>query len=301
MELANVDLNLLVPLDALLAEESVSKAAQRLHIGQPAMSSSLSRLRSIFNDELLVRDGRGLKPTPFALSLKAPLTQILTELAGLINTGTHFEPLTSPRVFNIIASDYVAFVFLKPLIQKLTKIAPNVQIRVHPIDSSPLEVLRRGNADFLIYPRELLPSNMPFRAQELFEDEFIAVVDIDHPEVGDELTLEQIASLPYLAAGQGILASMADARLDEHHIARNTVMTSQTFLMAPFLLPGSTMFTIVQRRLAAETLSLGKLKAVPLPMELMKLHEIMVWSPQQGDDAGHIWLRKQLVDLAKVL
>jgi DNA-binding transcriptional LysR family regulator len=298
LELVNVNLNLLVPLDVLLKEQSVSKAADRLHMGQPAMSSILARLRALFDDELLIREGRGFKLTPFAQSLKLPLAETLAGLSSLINTGTFFDPLTSNRVFTIIASDYVTLVFLRPFLEKLSELAPGVQIKVNAIEPSQLESLRRGDADLLIYPRELLPTNVPFTVQPLFEDEFVCVVDVRNDEVSERMTLEQMEHMPYLAASQGVLASLADSRLDEKLVKRNAVMTAQSFVMAPFMIPGTKMFTIVQKRLAEQLLPFGQLKIVAPPVELAILHESLVWSSRQGEDAGHIWLREQLLGLS---
>lgn len=287
-------MNLLVALDALLAEESVSRAAERLRIGQPAMSATLSRLRSAFRDPLLVRSGRGLRRTAFAESLQEPLRQVLTDVELLLHSTAEFDPAASRRNFSIVASDYVSLVLLRQLIERLAVVAPTVSVRVFPITADFLEQLRRGLVDLAIYPSELSPTNFPFHSERLFEDDFVCVTDIDNDEVGDSITVEQLSTLPYLAASQGALASLADQRLDEAHIPRNTTMVAQSFVVAPFLLPGTKMYTIIQRRLADLLMPDAHFKVLQPPLPIASIHELMIWSPRRGADAGHTWLRSQL-------
>ncbi|MGN7950351.1 LysR substrate-binding domain-containing protein [Microbacterium sp. 22215] len=301
MELVNFDMNLLTALDALLSEESVSRAAERLRVGQPAMSATLARLRASLGDPLLVRSGRGLQRTAFAESLREPLTAILGDVEQLIQSGAAFDPTTSKRSFTILASDYVALVLLRPLIERLGAIAPNVSVRVTPVDASLMESIRRGLVDVAIYPSELLPTDVPFRTQPLFDDDFVCVTDKANEMVGDVFTVEQLSSLPYLAASQGLLASLADQRLDEAHLARNTTMIAQSFVMAPFMLPGTKMYTILQRRLASLLMAEAHFKMLEPPVPIAAIHELMLWSPRRGADAGHAWLREQLQESARRL
>ncbi|WP_405164485.1 LysR family transcriptional regulator [Nocardia sp. NBC_01499] len=301
MKLASFDLNLLVALDALLAEESVSRAAERLRIGQPAMSATLTRLRSVLGDPVLVRVGRAMERTVFAESLREPLAEILHDVELLLNSGTAFDPATSRRSFTIAASDYVTLMLLRPLIERLSTIAPEVSLRVIPGDAGMLENVRRGLIDLAIYPAELLPMNLPFRTEKLFTEDFVCVTAAANPDVGEELTVEQLSTLPYLAAAQGALASLADQRLDEAQIPRNTTMTAQSFVLAPFLLPGTRMYTIIQRRLAALLMDDARFRTLQPPIPIAAVHELLIWSPRRTADAGHDWLRAQLHNNAELL
>ncbi|MDO5684017.1 MAG: LysR family transcriptional regulator, partial [Propionibacteriaceae bacterium] len=214
MKLTSLDLNLLVALDALLDEESVTRAAERLFVGQPAMSATLAKLRSIFNDPLLVREGRGLRRTPTAEGLRAPLTRILVDIQHLIDSSHDFDPATSDRVFTIVASDYVGVVLLRPVLEYLATAAPQVEIVVRPVQPGLLDDLARGVADLVIYPAGLLPRNHPFNTRVLFEDHFVCVADSQHPDLDGELSVEQFATLPFLGANQGIMRSIAEEHLD---------------------------------------------------------------------------------------
>ncbi|GGF30497.1 LysR family transcriptional regulator [Subtercola lobariae] len=299
MQLASVDLNLLVALDALLAERNVSRAAERLMVGQPAMSSTLGRLRSLFNDPLLVREGRVLRATAFAESLVEPVRAVLAQIEAIVNVGTAFDPLTDHRIFSIMASDYVALVLLRPLLERLPALAPNVQIHVRPLETVPVDSVRRNQTDLLIMPRELMPSHLDLPFEELFTDRFVCVVDKDNPVVGAELDREQFSELPYLQLNQGLMTSIIETRLDELGVVRNIEMVAQSFVMAPFLLPGTRLVAIVHERFARELMSDGHFRILQPPFELATIGEGMVWAPRQTADAGHRWLRGQLAELAR--
>jgi DNA-binding transcriptional LysR family regulator len=302
MQLGSVDLNLIVALDALLAERNVSRAADRLLVGQPAMSSTLARLRTLFNDPLLVRDGRSLKATPFAESLVEPVRAVLAQLESIINVGTAFDPLVDSRTFSIVASDYVALVLLRPLLERLPTIAPNVQIHVHPVQPDHMELLRRSQVDMIVMPRELLPDHHGLPYEPLFNDTFVCVADASNPDVGDHLDVEVFSRLPYLASNQGTMPSIVEGRLDAAAVSRNVEMVAQSFVMAPFLLPGTRLITIIQRKLADLLMAdPAKYRIVEPPVELDEISEIMVWVPKQTSDPGHEWLRAQLRELARTI
>jgi DNA-binding transcriptional LysR family regulator len=301
MRLASFDMNSLVALDALLNEQSVSRAAERLRVGQPAMSATLGRLRAAFGDPLLVRSGRGLQRTGFADSLMEPLGQVLHDIEQLLDAGTAFNPGTARRTFTVITSDYVALVLLRPLIERLNSIAPTITMRVIPAGAELLEHLRRGVADLAIYPGELLPIDMPFESEHLFADDFVCATDIANSEVNDELSLEQLQTLPYLAVTQGSLTSLPDKGLDQAQIPRNTAMVAESFVTAPFLLPGTRMYTIIQRRLAHILLPDAHFKILKPPIPIAAIHQLMVWSPRRGADVGHSWLREQLHQTAQLI
>lgn len=235
--LANMDLNLLVALDALLAERNVTRAAERLLVGQSAMSSTLARLRRLFDDPLLVREGRGLAATPLAESLIDPVRQALGIIEGVLTVRSSFDPAIDHRTFTISASDYVTLVLLRPLIEKLAKEAPHVRVTIIPVSAGDYtEDLRREQADLLVVPRELLPAQTGYAQAPLFSDEYVVAVDADNPDVGSEIGIEQFSTLPYLAYQSAGRASLADLQLDQLQIRRNVEVTAQSFLIAPLLL-----------------------------------------------------------------
>lgn len=301
MQLGSVDLNLLVALDALLEERNVSRAAERLLVGQPAMSSTLARLRALFNDPLLVREGRNLVATPFAESLVEPVRDVLSRIEAIINVGTDFDPLVDHRTFSIIASDYVALVLLRPLMERLPHIAPNVKIQVRLMEPDFLDQVSRGHVDALIMPRELLPDSIPMPIEPLFQDSFVIVADANNPDLEGPPDAEHFSHLSYLVCNAGTMPSIVERRLDVLGVARNVDMVAQSFVMAPFLLPGTRLVTVVQAKLATVLLSDERFQTLPLPVDIGLINEVLVSAPKRYTDAGHEWLRTQLKELSRAL
>src|SRR5262245_14686002 len=150
MNLRQFDLNLLVALDVLLTERNVTRAGERLYLSQPAMSGILSRLRHLFNDELLVRVGRNLEPTAFAAQLAQPVHECVQRIEDLLNTQRPFVPETESRSFLIAASDYVVLLLLGPLVKRLTERAPNISVRFVSLTPAVGDRLAMGEIDFSI-------------------------------------------------------------------------------------------------------------------------------------------------------
>lgn len=297
--LANVDLNLLVALDALLAERNVTRAAERLQIGQSAMSSTLARLRRFFDDPLLIRKGRGMITTPLADSLIGPVRNALSTIESVLINRSEFDPHVDQRVFTISASDYVTLVLLRPLIQKLANVSPSVRVRVIPVNTTDYtEDLRHEQADLLILPLGLIPATSGYTQQIVFTDDYVVAVDEDNPNVGDALTLEQFSALPYLAYQSGGRASLVDIQLDQLNIPRNTEVTAQSFLIAPLLLRGTPLMMLAHRRMGQLLAEQHELKLLPTPMDLQPLEQVMVWTPRYTNDAAHTWLREHIMTVA---
>jgi DNA-binding transcriptional LysR family regulator len=297
MDLRRVDLNLLVALDALLDECSVTRAAERLYVGQSAMSATLSRLRALFNDPILVRQGRRLVATPVAESLVGPIRQILASVSATLARCGTFDPLTDSRTFSIVASDYLTFVFLKPLLPHLSREAPHVRLHIRPVDEEGIQELYQNKTDLLITVREAFPKHLDFPHEELFSDRYVCAVDADHPEVREEITLEQFQSLPYLATSAGHSPSVADMQLDRLGIYRHTEITT-SFTLGFFLLPGTELVSLVHERLGQAFERQLRIRLLEPPFKLAPITEIMIWSQRNTDDPGHCWLRRRLKALA---
>jgi LysR family transcriptional regulator, nod-box dependent transcriptional activator len=172
MRLHRLDLNLLIVLDILLAEQSVSQTAQRLSMTQPAISNALSRLRLHFDDDLFVVMGRRMVPTPLCESLAEPVRRIIAELSIIAAARPTFDPATADRTITIICSDYVFLVFLSEALCKLAVLAPSLKVRVLQTQESMAELLRSGRADFGIFPEQRLVDGLPHVA--IFDDSFLA-------------------------------------------------------------------------------------------------------------------------------
>ncbi|MDQ1654773.1 MAG: hypothetical protein QOI35_3973 [Cryptosporangiaceae bacterium] len=188
MNLNRVDLNLLVALDALLAERNVTRAGKRLSLSQPAMSAALARLRKMFDDPLLVRNGRRLRPTPLAESLVQPIREILTLIEETLSDRPAFDPATDSRTFSIAAGEHASIVLIRPLYEVLAKEAPHVRLSVRPADGRQSGLLARGDVDLVLATRELAdpPADVP--SQVLYTDRLVGAACRHHPDVRGEVT-----------------------------------------------------------------------------------------------------------------
>ena len=298
MTLSGVDLNLLVALDALLSECHVTRAAERLTVGQPAMSASLARLRRHFDDPLLVRQGRYLVRTPLAESLVGPVHEALSSVQVVMARRRSFDPRTDHAAFTIAATDYVAFVLLRPMLGALAEEAPNVHVSIRALSDTFPAQLRKGMADIVILPSEIVGDQTTFSREPLFTDRFVLVVDKDHPDVGAAVDLDQLSTLTYVAYRAGRINPIVDVDLAAMGVHLRNEVTTEAFLVAPFLISGTKLASITLERLARHLADAAHLKVVECPLSMREIHEEMYWSPRHSDDPAHRWLRETLLRFA---
>jgi DNA-binding transcriptional LysR family regulator len=296
MNLRGFDLNLLVALDALLEERNVTRAAERLHLSQPAMSGMLSRLRHAFGDELLVRVGRNLEPTDFAAGIAARVHETVHELESLLDASRPFECATDNRAFQISASDYAVLVLFGAVMQRLGDLAPNMGAHFVRLDQDVGERLASGEIDFAVLPAEFEPS-LPSVA--LFDDSWVCAAWAGHPAVGERLTIEDFLRHPHLAFNVSGHASVADGYLASKGHERRIVASTESLATAPFLLRGTSLLTIVPRRLGERMQGGAEVRLLELPFEVPPLREKLAWNPRFTASPGHVWLRGQLIDVAQ--
>ena len=192
----NTDLNLLTVLDVLLSERSVSRAAARLNLSQPAVSGALKRLRTAFNDPLFLRAQQGIRPTPFALELLGPLKSVLQDIDPIFATA-EFVPETAEVTFTIAATDYAQTTFLAPLINRMSAIAPDIRFSVVSTDARRMtEQLDRQEIDFAVTIPEMAPTNC--QSIELFEDRYVCALDAGHALAKNKLSLDKFCSLDHV-------------------------------------------------------------------------------------------------------
>lgn len=222
MALTNVDLNLLPALDALLGERHVTRAAERLSIGQSAMSSALGRLRRHFGDPLLVRAGCEYRLSALAESLVDPVRELLAAADDILGKHNSFEPATAERTFTIMTSDYATMLLLKPLLAEMTAEAPGIRFRVTAFADDFEERLRRAGVDLLICPMQLSGALNDLPRAVLFEDQYVLVGDRDNPDLKSPVDIEEFRSLRYV--GNPLLV---DAQLAAHGIRRTAELAVQ--------------------------------------------------------------------------
>jgi DNA-binding transcriptional LysR family regulator len=309
MTLRGFDLNLVPALNALLEERNVTRAAERLSLGQPAMSAALARLRRHFDDPLLVRDGRGYRLSTFAESLLEPVREAMAALDAATAGQQAFDPATDARSFTVATSDYAALVFLRPLLAQLAREAPAVRLRLVPITLDMDDGLRRGALDVVILPMELAGELRGLARKGLFEDRFVLAADRDNaalagrPGLGeagtaDPIDLELLSRLPFVAVA-GEMPSLIDVRLREHGVELRVDVTTETFVIAPMLLRDTPLVSIVQERLGRLVAEQAHLRLHRCPVDIGRIVEAMYWAPRSTADPAHRWLRGRFIALAQ--
>lgn len=201
MRFNRLDLNLLIGLDVLLAECSITRAARRLCLSQSAASGILARLREYFGDVLLVQSGRQMVPTPLALSLKAPVRDILLRIQQTVETAADFRPEASSRHFRVVASDFISSVVMTHLAARMNHDAPFVTMEILQPTERAMAQMERGEIDLLLMPERYLSRSYP--SEVLFSDRFSCIVWNGNPEVGDSLGQDDYLRLGHVATSFG--------------------------------------------------------------------------------------------------
>ena len=298
MDIKRVDLNLLVALDALLAERSVSRAAARLHLSQPATSALLARLRELFGDPLLLRSARGMLATPRALELLGPVRQVLDEVDALIQPRAAFDPARATHTFTLSASDYVEYTLLPKLVDHLERAAPGVSLAVRPLD---LELVAKqmesGEVDLCVTGLHNAPATM--RVRPLYTERIVSVVRRDHPGVGAQLTLDTFCSLDHIQVS--VRGSGISARIDEALATvgrkRRSRLAVPHFLLVPQIVARSDMISALPQRLALGYAAM--LDIFEPPLEIPGFTVGAIWHERTQRDPAQQWLRDVLEDLAR--
>ncbi len=290
MNLNRLDLNLLVALDALLTEQSITHAAERLHLSPSATSGALARLREFFNDELLTQIGRRMVPTPLGESLQKNVRDCLLHVQATVDIRPEFDAATSVRNFTLMMSDYVSTVIVPPLLRRLRLEAPGVTIELRGNENSPWEALGRGEIDFLVLPRNFIRPEHP--SQVLFEDEYVCVAWSGNTLLGDQISLEQCLSLGHVVARIGTQRPPTiDAWFFERFgHARRVEVVATTFNSVPHFLVGTERIAFMHRRLANIYCEMMPLKLLSSPIEMPRLVEMIQWHRYRDRDPGRAWL-----------
>jgi LysR family transcriptional activator for leuABCD operon len=294
--LRGVDLNLLTVFDAVMQEQNITRAAHNLGMSQPAVSNAVSRLKQMFNDELFMRHGRGILPTPRARQLFDPIRQALQLVRNEL-PGAFFSPETSTQQFKLAVSSPNDLRFAAPVLAGITKLAPKVQLQLDAdLDGSVAEKMRYQDIDFVIdYTRFEQPG---FVSSELFIDELVVVAALDHPRIGqfissEELLLEQHARLSD-SQGRHSYSEQAYRRFDVAVAYRATSLSSVLDLVSQ-----SELLTIAPRWLVDNLpVSMRKsLRVLGLPCNNRNISGYLSWHESSEKDKGHLWLRDQLMTI----
>jgi len=290
--LSATDLNLLVAFDALVAEGSVTRAAARVGLTQPAMSHALGRLRKLFGDPLLVRTPQGMLPTPRAQELIVPIRHALGEIDRALTQQPAFDPKSARRPFSLACVDFGTLVVVPPVLARLRVEAPGADLLVRPLRSDHIErQLAEGEVDIGIGVLADFESKAVLR-RKLFEERFACVVRAGHPAVGASLTLAEFVSLDHaLIAPRGALGGHVDRALARHGLRRRVALAIPHFLAAPIVVSRTDLILTLPERVARTMAAMLPLRIVEPPLEVDGFTVSQYWHERQSRDPAHTWFR----------
>jgi DNA-binding transcriptional LysR family regulator len=286
-DLRRFDLNLLVAFDILIAERSVTAAARRMGVGQPAMSNTLARLRDMFNDPLLIRTPSGMQPTARALDLVEPISRILAELRSGVFAARTFNPGTATRTFRIGISDQAEAALIQQVLRVIQRDAPNIRIIARSVEMRlGAELLATGAIDLAIgYFPEV---EADLEAATLYHETFVCVFDAEACGIAPPLSLDDYAALPHILVSlRGDAFGHIDELLQQAGRTRFIAYTTPHFLAVPFLLRGFRAVAALPRRLAENCAEAASLAICPVPLPSEGYDVRMAWHRRTSADPAH--------------
>jgi len=301
MRFNRLDLNLLVALDAMLKERSISRAAERMHLSQSAMSNALARLREYFDDDLLVQVGRKLELTPRAESLQDAVRDVLVRIDTTIAASPEFIAAESTRVFRLLVSEYTSTVLMPLVLELAWKESKTVGFDLVPQTMEPDKLLTRGEADLLIIPNAWIASEHPSDA--LFEETYHCIVWEGNQRIGDTLSFDEYVSAGHVAVqfGPEKMPAFEGWFLKRFGIARRVEVTTTNMLAPLSLIVGTERIATVHSRLAKRAAQFLPIRILTPPIEIPALTQSMQWHKYRSQDPGTVWLRDLLHRAAKKL
>ncbi|WP_159912824.1 LysR family transcriptional regulator [Pantoea sp. 18069] len=299
MRFDKLDLNLLVVLDALLTTRSVTRAAERVFLSQPATSLSLKRLREYFKDELLQPIGKSFVLTPLAAELAKPVHDVLLRVQAISRAQPTFDPATSQRRFVIDSSDYVISVLLSEMVRRATSVAPRMEFDLRTRSPQSRELLQAGDIELLITPQFAMVPGHP--SELLFEDTFSCLVSPGHFGSHTQLTAEQYFDASHIGVewGGGQRLTYDQRLIAVGKRARRQDVIAPSFTIVPHLLVGTPRIATLPTRLARQIAARFPLRVVECPVEIPPFAEHMQWHKYQERDPAMAWLRALLIEVAQ--
>jgi DNA-binding transcriptional LysR family regulator len=301
VDVASVDLNLLVALDALLTERSVTRAGRRIGLSQPAMSAALSRLRALFCDPLFVRTQAGMVPTQRALAIASPLQEALSKVRVVL-AAQAFDPAAATTAFQVATGDYGELVIVPAIHAALAKRAPRATLRIIPMidPKAQLALLGEGLVDLIVAPRHRAGSGV--EVVDLFSEDFVCVLRRSHPARPSRLTLKAFARLRHLLVSpEGDGPALVDGVLSKAGLSREIALRVPHFLVAPNLVASSDMVATLPRRVVASSPMSGRLKVFEPPFETRTFTMVAVCHPRRLEEPSVRWFRDLVVEVAAAL
>jgi DNA-binding transcriptional LysR family regulator len=281
--LKDCDLNLLVGLQALIEERSITRAGSRLLLTQPAMSRVFDRLQQMFGDELLVRTKKGYEPTHRALEIYAELKQLMPRIENLLQ-HEEFKASDATGVFRIGATDYASLVVLPGLTRALVKSAPKLRVDVSPLDS-PLEKLSANTLDLAFGVTE---PPQPFHSEPIFDDKIVCLVRRGHPVCKGRVQLSVYLKWKHVAGGGK--AGLVQRNLDRIGVKPDVQLRVPFSVLGP-VVERTDLIATVPHRMAKRIAAMSNTQIVTAPQEFQRFTYLQIWHPRYDSDAAHKWMR----------
>jgi len=295
LNLATIDLNLLTALESLLVERSVTKAAGRMGISQPAMSHALARLRALFDDRLLIRESGGTRLTARAAALVEPLRRV-TDGARALMVPPIFAPETATNTFRVALSDRYAAFLLPPLVRRTTREAPGVTLEVEPTSADTRARLADGRLDLAITVATTGPDDDAFQQRVLCRDRFVCVARHGLPDLDLPLTAARFAALAHvLVSVTGRTEGVVDRELAKLGLKRRVVLRTRDFVSAAAVVAENDLIVTMPAKFAYSRFGDGSARIIEPPIPLPEFDVATLWHTRLRDDPAHIWLRDLVV------
>jgi DNA-binding transcriptional LysR family regulator len=296
MNIGNLDLNLLLTLDVLLAELNVTRAAQRLNLTQPSVSAQLARLRGIFDDPLLLPGPRGMLPTARAEALREPLRLALESLQRAVAPPDDFDPAKAHLTWRIAATDYMSSAILLPAINRLRVAAPECRVAVFGLNPPMVaQQLEKAELDLIFHTGDHAPETLHQR--KLFSERYMLAGRRGHPRLRPGLTLDEFCQLEHLIVSPdgGGFSAATDSALAKLGRSRRVVLSVPHFLFMLEVLASSDLVAVLPERLVRAS---TQLQVIEPPIEVPGFDILMMWHERVQRDPAHQWLRQQMLAVA---
>ncbi|MCI0509657.1 LysR family transcriptional regulator [Chromohalobacter marismortui] len=300
MHFNKLDLNLLVALDHMLTLKSVSRAAEHMNLTQSAMSNALTRLRSYFDDPLLVQVGRRMELTPRAQAIKHSVRDILVRIEATVATDLTFDPSQSTRDFRIILSDFTMSTLMPKVLELADRESSRIRFQLLPQIESPYQAIEKGDADVLVAPGPLTSSEHP--SEHLFSEEYVCITCASSHHHGRSMTQERYVEARHVQMVPTRGGATFEQQWLEHlGVQRDVALTSYTFTSLPHLIIGSERIATIHKHLALHYQSLLAIDIHPLPFDIPLLEERIQWHAYRDQDPGIRWLTNLMHSAASTM
>lgn len=300
MRFKGLDLNLLLALDVLLEERNVTRAAERMHVGQSGMSAALARLRQHFEDDLLIVTGRRMVPTALAETMRQPLRDAILGIKSVVDIERSFDPSSSTRRFTVEMPDHLVPVALPPLMRRLSVVAPNITLEVRPPVGEPSVLLHKGELDLVLTPS--IYSDPDYVTETLIENKLVLVGCAKNPALRTQPDLATTLSLRQAIVKFDrvrLAGLLSEQQLALYGGIGRVALVAPNFSCIPPSLVGTNVIAILNRRLVLAAARHLPLAVWEVPVEMPSMMDVMMFHPMHEGDSGLAWLRERLHDAVR--